>query len=235
MRYKNYKATAPAIQYAFSTNLVWFAAAAAYRIAGNKYLKDDIYKYNEKTDTTDVVMYANKKVVRDMLVRGNGWNQEDVKLGTDAMEYWQNATTKILSGTASSYELALITDANAEIIQTPLEIARIASAISAYDRDVKNQDNSFRLASSKYIGHLNEKLSLNDVEVISVTTPKNSDGRVIVHMLHDNNLLLWWADETVATKDMVGKKVNLTGKVKSHRPDFRHNVPTTTLFYVKLK
>lgn len=196
---------------------VWAAAAAATRI--NKgYNKENKAEYRDKEIVT---VPSNKALVHEMLVSGGGWTEEDNAEGIMARMYWQGNITKILSNTASQFEIAAINASNKNEIAEYKDMNIIACLISGYHRGKVDEIKE----NSNFCGNIGENISVTG-KIISSFNSSYSYKYKNELITDENNVFCWWGN-----KCEVGSVMTIRGRIKSHTID-RTNSRVTVINYV---
>lgn len=201
----------PTTQYTVDT--VWGAAAHAHRINGG-YFKTPAY---DETGTK-IVKPMNRDIVRVALADVTVISDQDRELGMAARDFLaQQLTLKTLKGQVSDFDRSLsgivgkesFTDADR------LDIAVIASQISAYERAQKDLATAERIDHSRgYLADVGVKVQAR-VEVTKVVYSQNY-GVYFISGITDTNQAVFFS---YRERQAVGTCLTIKGTVKAHRPD----------------
>lgn len=190
---------------AISTDLAWAAAAYAYRINGNQFLKDE--------------QHANKVVMQQELRDHLATNidSSDVSLGQQARRYWQlNLTAKALKASLSEFERTVFRCAEKEYIDPDLdrlELAVIASQISAYIRARKDELLREDIDTTP-IAPLGTRIKVSATVIKSVWSDKYLCYFITAKT--ECNRLIFFSYRNLLAEDL---SCNIQGTVKSYRND----------------
>lgn len=206
---------------------VWAAAAAAYRINGNRYLKQSY-----DPDTNDVVT-ANKLLVATALVNDPTMvTDEDRTLGVAARRaISRDITNKLLADTPlNEWERTISNCLNTESWTKPdrYRWAIIASQISAYFRLLDRRE-VIRTLENGFLADIGTKTSAT-CRVISANWSHSWCTWNILAQTTDNRLVSFnYREELGHDQEIV-----VTGKVKAHRHNNSYQSDVTQLTRVRV-
>lgn len=208
---------------------VWAAAAAANRI-NNGYEKYDYARYNDDGEVVGNVV-ANKKMVAEMLKKGEGWNDSDVETATAAREYWNSVMLKVIAGTANDFEKTAVELSQKETVENFYQIAVISSLISSAERGraIEQANNAKNCTDSVHVGKPGDKVELTNAEIITSVYNANF-GKNRNEAIFENNVFTWWGKQY-----KVGDTVSVRGRVRDHIIDRNSNVQVTRINYVQIQ
>lgn len=224
------KPRTPVTTFSYSANDAWSAAAAATRI-NNGYLKEAKFEYDEDKGGTFLVAEANKVMVRKLLEANQGWTEEDVARGAEARAYWaQGGLIKLMEGSANSFETTAISIAQKEVIDSAYDLAVLSSLIASAERGSKRDELAQvkRVAGSRHVGAVGEKITLTNMEVLS-SRYVESIGKYRNEAKLEGNLYAWWGNEIKTAT------VSVKGKIKAHITDRDTGAKVTQLNYTKVE
>jgi hypothetical protein len=211
------RARKPAEVIEYTVDTVWGAAAYANRINGG-YFKDGVWNVDAQTGTQTRVKEPNRDLVKLALADQTKITEQDRALGVRALGFLaQQLTLKALKGKTSDFDTAMskvvamtgFTNANR------LEIALVASQISAYERAEKELAVAERIDHSKgYLADIGTKVQAQ-VEITRAVYSQNYNVYFLSGITDTNQAVFFSYRE----KFHAGTWITIKGTVKAHRPD----------------
>lgn len=221
--------------FSYDTDRVFAAAASAFRINGDEYLREPVTDYD---DTGKVIRtrLANrvvmKKILTNSMSTGEYHNMErDEDLGNETRTYFQGKMLDVIAGTAKPYIQAAVTVASKDHIENLLEIGLIASLIPAYINGVNFDEKKERFDTyeSRHFGNVGDKIT-NVVSIVDHRYIKSVGRYIYVARNTAGNLIQWWHDKAIMSTN-----VTVTGRIKGHGQEYSSKVPVTQFNYVKIE
>lgn len=203
----------------YSTDSVFVAAAAAYRINGNEYITGI---------TADEVARArlpNKLVLRSVIENTTEITDADREAGAKIREYLKTYLFKIVAGAhLNEFDSKALSLATVEEI-SERDLGYVAYYPVVYERAQQQQSVDERLfnCGAEYVGEIGSKVTVTGEVVKSIYSAKWAT--TYVTLITDNNLAVRFAH---SLSPAVGSRVTISGKVKEHGDRF-----VTKLNFVK--
>jgi hypothetical protein len=212
------KAQKPSVKY--STDLVFAAAAAAYRINNYK------YETNVAHSGSCVTIWPNKTVLRRVIQDSNEITDVDRELGTKIREHLKTYLFKIVAGVQlNNFDSTALSLANVEEI-SERDLGYVAYYPVTYERAEKQRSVDERIFNcrAEYAGKIGEKIETT-AEIVKSGYSTQWDTFYVTAITLDNQAIRFG----IKSRLEVGSRVTLTGKVKDHCDGYM-----TKLNYVKL-
>ena len=221
-RYKR----APAVN--FPTDVVFAAAAAAYRINGNQYVNAlPSYDMPEMTfKDGKVPLYLNKTLMLNHAVNQSTITDEDRQLGGFCRVHCQALALKVLKEQAlSEFDAKILALATADSI-TDRDFGLIACTPKLYMATQKRREIDDKMFDCKneYVGKVGEKMSMT-INVVKCIFSQKFQCHVVTATDDQNRALFFFRGPALE----VGKSYKIGATIKRHADKFQ-----TQLSYVRV-
>jgi hypothetical protein len=210
------KAQKPSVKY--STDLVFAAAAAAYRINNNQYITGVTF--------AEPTLLPNKLVLRSVIQNTAEITDADRELGTKIREYLKTYLFKIVAGVQlNNFDSTALSLATVEEI-SERDLGYVAYYPVTHERAQQQQTVDERIfnCGAEYLGKVGDKVEVT-AEIVKSFYSRNWNTTYHTAITSDNCAVRFTYKEQL----QVGSRVTLTGKVKE-----LCNGYMTKLNYVKL-
>lgn len=196
----------------YDTDFMFSAAAAAYRIHRNEYVKAGSFH----TDENGVIapVQSNRETIKNLLSNPEGITDADREMGAAVRRYYQGLSFKILGGKVLG-EL----DAKALAFASGNEVSERDIGIMAYlpqgyfiAQKRQQVEERIQSATGGLIGNVGDKVTLN-VDVVRSLYSRQWNTYFIT-AITDNNQSVFFSFKQGFTG---GAKLKISGTVKAHR------------------
>ena len=209
-------------KFKYSANDVWAAACFAQRV--NKSYVKFVEEGSNKV--------ANRDLMYKLLDNNNKkFSVEDKNQGVKVRQHYQAISFRMLTESyINDFEKNAMVIADKEIIESPLDVAIIASLPQAYNRAVLRKQENKNIAeatTNKTVGKVGDRVNLT-VTVLK-TTLSQKFGCYFVTAKTDNEEVVFFASSNI--HPAAGEVIDIRGTVKCHKQN--DNGMTTQLNRVK--
>lgn len=191
----------------YPSELVWAAAAAAFRING-KFVSSKSVPYFQNEGEGAAI--TNKSLMVDLLAETSRISDEDCKTGEAMRNFYRSMTFKIISGRKlTDYDKKIINLLDEETISTR-DLGLLASVPKAYDREMDKERVANALSKTKgFAGSVGSSVELN-ISVVSCYFSFKYDGYYVTAISSSNQRIDFYH-----SKELKGD-LTIKGTVKLH-------------------
>jgi hypothetical protein len=196
----------------YDTDLVFAAAAAAYRIHGNQYVKAGEYHTDENGVTAPV--QPNRDTMKKLLSDSADITDSDRQSGQEIRRHYQGLSFKILAGKVlAELDAKALAFASGDTV-SERDLGILAYLPRGYETIKKRQivEDRIQSASGGLVGKVGDKVTLN-VEAIRTIYSKQWNVYFVSAITENDQSIFFSFKQNVES----GTKMKIQGTVKAHR------------------
>lgn len=211
------RSKAPEHSVAWTADVVWAAAATAYRVNGGEYLKDPEYAKDDQGRWTETVLRRrNRDLMHDALRGQITVTEADRELGTRARDWLSKSIVlKTLKGSfMSEFETAcqrMVTLEDFDEYGSRYELALVPSQIKSYEEAVQ-LETAMAGVRNEPVAAVGEKVDL-EITIVKSVYSQNYGVYFITGVTTTRQAVFFSFRERLAN----GHQCRIRGTVKAHR------------------